>query len=318
MMNFGKLIKKVGNTASGVATGGLFTTGGKGLLQGSGPVDTLKSMAGQNTAEDQAKIDAKKREQNVTRSLAKGRQEGLDLAGLGYGQGLAETGQDIQRIRELQRSRTEGSDPVSEAIRNQKAGNLANVQRNMAASGVKGGAVAGALDEVARKQDADIAASMYGQQAQNIAAERSLASNTLAGTTGLMFGSEGNANAANMPKAPETQGVMGTVICTELYIQGYYSPELYMHDIAYGVWIRKYKPNVYVGYRLWADPVVALMQKSKLFSRMIATVAVPWARNMAGETNKLGAVVSLIGEPICGILGLLVTKLGVPYARKAY
>jgi hypothetical protein len=244
--------------------------------------------------------------------------EGMRLGEVGYGQKLPEIGSDIQRVRDLQRQRTEGSDPVSEAIRNQKAGNMATIQRNMAASGVKGGAVAGALDEVARRQDADIASSMYGQQAQNIGAERSLASNMLAGTTSLIQGSRAEGAAANMPKAPETSGVLGTVICTELWHQGYYSTELYMHDIAYGVWVRKYKPNVYVGYRLWADPVVSLMKKSKLFSRMIATIAVPWARNMAGETNKLGAVVSLIGEPICGVLGLIVTKLGVLYARKAY
>lgn len=244
--------------------------------------------------------------------------DGLEFAKVGYGQTIGDVGKDIQRVRDLQRQRTEGSDPVSEAIRNQKAGNMATVQRNMAASGVKGGAVAGALDEVARKQDADIAASMYGQQAQNIAAERSLASNMLAGTTALVQGSRAEGAAENMPRAPETSGVMGTVICTELYMQGYYSAELYMHDIAYGIWVRKYKPHVYVGYRFWADPVVSLMQKSKLFSRMIATIAVPWARDMAGETNKLGAVITLIGEPICGVLGLIITKLGVSYARKAH
>lgn len=241
--------------------------------------------------------------------------EGMNLAKVGYGQTLPETGQDIQRVKQLQRARTEGSDPVSEAIRNQKAGNIASMQRNMAASGVKGGVAAGALDEVARRQDADIAASLYGQQGQNIAAERSLASNTLAGTTSLIQGSRAEGAAANMPKAPEPSGVMGTVICTELYNQGYYSSTILMHDIAYGIWIRKHKPEVYIGYRLWADYVVKGMQKSKLFTKIVATIAVPWAKNMAGESNKLGAFISFIGEPICSILGKISIKLGAKYAR---
>lgn len=245
----------------------------------------------------------------------KGQIAGLNIANIGYGQGLSGVGSDIQRVKELQRARTEGSDPVSEAIRNQKAGNIASTQRNLAASGVKGGVAAGALDEVARRQDADIAASLYGQQAQSIGAERSLASNMLAGTTALMQGGKAEGTAANMPKAPETSGAFGTVICTELYKQGYYTNELYMRDIAYGAWVRSTKPEVYVGYRMWADYVVSGMQKSKLFTKVVALLAVPWAKNMAGESNKLGAFISFIGEPICSIIGTFTIKLGAKYVR---
>jgi len=98
---------------------------------------------------------------------------GLETARVGYGQNLFEIGSDVNRVRNLQRERTEGSDPISEAIRNQKAGAVANANRNLASSGVKGGAAAGAADSVARTRDAEIASSMYGQQANNIAAERS-------------------------------------------------------------------------------------------------------------------------------------------------
>ena len=243
-------------------------------------------------------------------------QSGLEFAKTGYGQNLFGIGSDIQRVKELQRSRTEGSDPVSEAIRNQKAGNIASIQRNLAAQGVKGGAAAGALDEVARRQDADIAASLYGQQAQNIGAERSLASNMLAGTTALMQGSRAEGTAANMPKAPETSGFMGTVICTELYNQGYLSTEIILKDIAYGVHVRRHRPEVYVGYRLAATPIVKLMKKSKIFTKAVSMLAIPWAKNMAGESNLLGDLISNIGEPICGIIGKLSMKLGAKYARK--
>jgi hypothetical protein len=241
---------------------------------------------------------------------------GLNLGALGYGQGLGEVGTDIQRVRDLQRSRTEGGDPVSAAIRGQKAGAVANAQRNLAASGVKGGAAAGAIDEIARRHDADIAASLYGQQRQNIADERSLASNMLAGTTALMQGGKGEGAAANMPKAPETSGFMGTVICTELYKQGYLNDDIFLKDIAYGIHLRRTNPNVYYGYRVWAGYVVEAMKKSQLVTKLVAKLAVPWAQNMSGEYNKLGCFISFVGEPICGLIGLFTKKLGVAYARK--
>ena len=233
--------------------------------------------------------------------------EGLNLAKTGYGQNLFTTGEDIQRVKDLQRARTEGTDPVSEAIRNSKA-SVANAQRNLASQGVKGGVAQGAISELERKQNADIAASLYGQQAQNIAAERSLASNTLAGTTALMQGGKAEGTAANMPNAPIQQSFMGTVICTELYNQGYFTFDMFVKDSDYGYKIRAEKPHVYVGYRLWADPVVSLMQKSKVVTRFVAIFAVPWAKNMAGEKNLFGKIISTIGEPICGILGKIATK----------
>lgn len=276
--------------------------------------NTLSTALGGETSEDRAKQAEKKRQAGIATSLAAGKQQGLDLAAKGYGQGLDETGQDIQRVKELQRARTEGSDPISAAIRGQKAGAVANTQRNLAASGVKGGAAAGAIDEISRRHDSDIAASLYGQQAQNIGAERSLASNTLAGTTSLMFGSEGAANADNMPKMPETSGVMGKVICTELYRQGYFDERTYLLDIAYGIHLRKHKPYVYIGYRAWADYVVKAMKKSNLITKLVSTLAVPWAENMAGKSNTLGAIISYIGEPICEVIGKL--NSGVKYVRK--
>lgn len=141
---------------------------------------------------------------------------GLNLGTIGYGQGLTQTGQDIQRVKELQNQRTaqSGMDPVSAAIMGQKAGAVAGAQRNLAASGVKGGVAAGAVDAVSRQRDADIAASLYGQQRQSIADERSLAGNMLAGQTSLMQGEKASATAGQMPSAPSGGGT--SFICTML------------------------------------------------------------------------------------------------------
>jgi hypothetical protein len=115
---------------------------------------------------------------------------------------------------------------------------------------------------------------------------------------------------------PNGGGGMGTVICTELYRQGYYSEEIIKADREYGFNMMKTNPEIYFGYLLLADPVVKLMQKSKLFTKAIAFFAVPWAKNMAGKHNLLGEIVSTIGEPLCYIVGKIF-KAERKYDQKA-
>lgn len=232
---------------------------------------------------------------------------GLETGKLGYGQSLPEIGQDIQRVKELQRQRTaqSGSDPVSEAIRAQKQGAIAVAQRQMAGQGVKGGVAAGAIDQISRNRDADIAASLYGQQRQSIADERSLASNMLSGTTSMMYGEKAAATANSLPNPPETSGMFGTVICTELYRQGYMDVTLYTKDAAYG---RNLPANVMRGYQFLAAPIVKLMQVSKLATKLISYPALAWARHIAGdEFNIVGYIAQTYGEPICGFIGKFIS-----------
>ena len=232
---------------------------------------------------------------------------GLNVGNIGYGQGLQETGQDIQRVKDLQRQRSDlsGADPVSAAIMNQKAGAMSGAQRGLASSGVKGGTAMGAIDAVGRQQDSNIAASLYGQQRQSIADERSLAGNMLAGQTSLMQGERAVGTTGSMPQAAQSSGM--SVICTELYKQGYMDLALYMIDTHYGVSIGLRKPHVIVGYHFWGRPVAKLMAKSPIFAKLISIPAMAWARNMAGDKNLLGAFISFVGEPICGIIGKLIS-----------
>ena len=227
---------------------------------------------------------------------------GLEQAKLGYGQGLAQTGQDIQRIRELQQGRTgqSGGDPVSAAIMGQKQGAMANAQRGLASSGVKGGAAAGAIANVERQQNQDIAASLYGQQRQSIADERSLAGNTLAGTVAMSQAAKAGGTAQEMPKAPDTGGM--TVICTELHRQGIMSDELYAKEVEFG---RNVDPIVMLGYTFLATPIVKIMQKSKLCTTLCSYPAMAWARDMAGDENILGSLLFMFGVPLCYFVGKL-------------
>lgn len=104
-----------------------------------------------------------------------------------------------------------------------------------------------------------------------------------------------------------TQG--GTVICTELHRQGLMSDELYAADASYGWLMERVNPEIVRGYRLWATEFVRLMRHSKLFTRLVALLAIPWAREMSYRMgqykhgNMLGKLLFCIGTPICRWLG---------------
>jgi hypothetical protein len=228
--------------------------------------------------------------------------EGLELARVGYGQNLFETGEDISRIREQLRQRSSGLDPVSAAIMGEKASAVSSASRELARQGAKGGAAMKAVSDVERAKSADIAASLYGQQRQSIADERSLASNTLAGTVAQMQGSK--AEGVQMPDAPRASGMMDTVLCTELHRQGIMPKELYLKDSRYGYELNSTHPEVVVGYHVWAKPLVRLMQVSPLATSILKVPVMKWAKHIAEEEKSLfGYFCVKIGQPICGIIG---------------
>lgn len=262
-------------------------------------------QAARNTQATSALAGGKGNILSGTEAEQEGQLAGLNVGNIGYGQGLETTGQDIQRIKELQRQRTgqSGGDPVSAAIMGQKAGSQAVAQRSMAASGVKGGAAAGAIEAIGRQKDADIAASLYGQQRQSIADERSLAGNMLSGQTSLMQGEK----AANvqLPSAPSGGGGI-TVICTELHRQGIMSPDIYKKDAEYGASLPL---EVMAGYSFWATPIASKMKTSPLLTSIVKIPAMKWAKHIAGvEKSLFGYACQYIAEPVCGLIGTILFK----------
>ncbi len=228
---------------------------------------------------------------------------GLNLANILYGQNIAETGQDVSKLRETYQQRAfGGADPVSEAIRSAKSGAMATAGREMRAAGVKGPAAAMAAEAIGRQRDADVAASLYGQQRQSLGDLKSLTGNTIAGSVALMQGSKGE--AIQMPQAPQPTGMFGTVICTELHRQGLMPTETYLKDSAYG---KTLPQEVIAGYQFWAIPVVNLMRKSPIITAVIKPLALSWAKHIAGEKKSLfGYMCQIIGEPICGVIGSII------------
>lgn len=177
-----------------------------------GILDTgLKSVTGGQIGTDEItgrdrEEEAKQAERKRARNIAAGEQAGMDLARQMYGQGPEEFGKDVQDVKGRLKSRVEqaGTDPVSAAIMQQKGTAEASARRAMREAGVKGMAAANAVDSIARRKNAEIAQSLYGQQAQSEQAMREFLSNMISGTTAMRFGSKAQAIAENQPAAPKS------------------------------------------------------------------------------------------------------------------
>jgi hypothetical protein len=102
---------------------------------------------------------------------------------------------------------------------------------------------------------------------------------------------------------PLILGVLAWVLCSELVRQGKLAQSIVDQEWEH---IRKILTvREYLGYRVIADPLVCLMQRSSLFSYLIA----PWIRAFAYEMasrvnhrikgNKFGAFLLWVGLPLC-------------------
>lgn len=148
-----------------------------------------------------------------TEKEQQGQLAGLNLGATAWGQGLGQTGKDVQSVIQQLKERAAqgGGDPVTAAIMGQKQSAQAQARRNLAGTGARGTAMAGALESIGRQQDQRIAESLYGQQRQSISDLRSVLGNIIGGTTALMQG-EKAANIAqpNLPKQEE--GLLGKLL----------------------------------------------------------------------------------------------------------
>ena len=120
----------------------------------------------------------------------------------------------------------------------------------------------------------------------------------------------------------------GKIICTKLYELGLMSKEIYLADQAFGSELVKRSPDIYNGYRAWAEIVVDWMsgqgpkmmpwmsddkfsQAAKKWSTKWAQdIATPWAEEMAYQMkqsllpNNTGKAIMAIGTPICKVVGV--------------
>jgi hypothetical protein len=99
------------------------------------------------------------------------------------------------------------------------------------------------------------------------------------------------------------------VICGELNRQGIMPDDIYEGDLEYQ------RTNVHEftksGYLLWARPLVKLMRRSQIVTKIVTPVAMAWGKEMAkrssniGVGSKLGAAMLYTVAPICTALGAI-------------
>lgn len=239
----------------------------------------------------------------ASRAEQTGRIEGLERAKVLTGQDPYQIGADYQQAYGNLKKRSTMSDTGSELLRANKAGAVAEARQSLQQQGVKGGAALGATSQIERAKSYDV----NNQLMQNQKDAEQAYMNAVKANANFTTANEMNYGAMAMGKdiqAPASpSNGFGTVICTELYRQGLMDEATYKLDADYGKFMRSEYPDIYYGYRFLADPVVVLMKKSLLFTWAVSILALPWARNMAGNKNFLGAAVTFVGEPICFIVG---------------
>jgi len=140
----------------------------------------------------------------------------------------------------------------------------------------------------------------------NIAAEPGDVVNLYVGAGGGAGGSGGGGGG----------GGGGKIICTKLYELGLLGEEIYLADQAFGAELVKTRPDIYNGYRAWAEIVVDWMNGNngaRIQSWAInwaQDIATPWAEHMAYQTGKLpkdnlaGRWIACAGIPICKAVGV--------------
>jgi hypothetical protein len=96
------------------------------------------------------------------------------------------------------------------------------------------------------------------------------------------------------------------VICTELKNSGELSDELYAAGVKR---LPKLSKHVIKGYHYWAIPYTRLMRRSKAARNFIKPGAIGRASYLAGNFNILGFLTVFVGEPLCWILGKVVSTV---------
>lgn len=105
-------------------------------------------------------------------------------------------------------------------------------------------------------------------------------------------------------KAKSSKGK--TVICTELERQGLLDTELYEAGHSHFLSL---SPQTVRGYRVWANRVVPLMQKSPRLSRTLAPIANSRYEHVTGRRkNLVGWITVHICQPICYLIGFFVPE----------
>jgi hypothetical protein len=120
------------------------------------------------------------------------------------------------------------------------------------------------------------------------------------GAANQAYSSQYESNQATARSIGESAS--STVICTELYRQGLVSFQFSKIGMVFG---QVAGSDIYMGYRIMADPIVERMRKSKRFTKFVAFFAIPTMREMARQLgiedkgSLMGRVIIFVGMSLC-------------------
>ena len=114
------------------------------------------------------------------------------------------------------------------------------------------------------------------------------ANNTIATIQDNLVSAQNNfADAANALNERNSEG-RGTIICTEMYNQGFMPQFIYDMDSKFGDIVLQKNPKIMYGYWIWAQPIVDKLKTSKSFSKFVYNYFVKdWSEYMAYEMGVL-------------------------------
>ena len=114
------------------------------------------------------------------------------------------------------------------------------------------------------------------------------ANNTIATIQDNLVAAQNNfADAANALNERNSEG-RGTIICTEMYNQGFMPQFIYDMDSKFGDIVLQKNPQIMYGYWIWAQPIVDKLKTSKSFSKFVYNYFVKdWSEYMAYEMGVL-------------------------------
>jgi regulator of replication initiation timing len=114
------------------------------------------------------------------------------------------------------------------------------------------------------------------------------ANNTIATIQDNLVAAQNNfADAANALNERNSEG-RGTIICTEMYNQGFMPQFIYDMDSKFGDTVLQKNPEIMYGYWIWAQPIVNKLKTSKSFSKFVYNYFVKdWSEYMAYEMGVL-------------------------------
>jgi hypothetical protein len=225
--------------------------------------------------------------------------EGLERGMTYYGQNQEQTGEQVQDIVKRRRDALDQKGPDATRLRESR-----NRKIRMAKAS---GASPEQIKQIERESEMDIEDTSYKQGQYNLDKYQSMVGNILSNQMGLEMGFRQLGKAGEVITPPQQQGMMDSVICSELYRQGYISDEVLDSDREFGFYVRRYDPSVYIGYIKCALPVVRLMKKSKLFTKLISIPTLCWANWMHTGKGYTGRTIHNVGAFFCRFIGDIIT-----------